>query len=1204
VRRYSRGGHEISRQQQTDTHFCARLLAHLAVHDRHTSKWWAVRERLSEQAALAGAVTQQVDESSATSARVSAHATIHVASGAQLVRCEVKLPTYAPRTLLDSLRSNSTSGAPFIRDAKAPSRATTYADLAAFVETGAGDLRSRGVNRGDVVSYAPPGGGALASVAFIAVAAQAIAAPLDPGISALEAASAFVQFNVRHVVLFEGNSADGLAAAAADTPTVRTHIARALGVDQPGLFEFIGIGQDRRASLTQPHRQASLTPMPPLTGPSDVVLLLRTSGTTSAPKGVPLRQEQLVSNGMLLAGALQLTSQDHCLNAMPLFHIGGISASLLGTLATGGQCTCITAFDPAHFIAALGGVGADEAGEEGPMPSWYSAVPTIHLAVLNHARAMASESSSAINDGVLFDRHALRFIRSGAAALTPQDARALSNAFGGLPVLSTYSMSELMPISQPPAGCSPHVHMFDKPGSVGVPIAASLTIVDQDSLVPQPPGTPGVIAVSGQSVMHSYLDDPVADAASFFLLSCASTGGNDSAFFLTGDVGVIDSEGHLVITGRTKELIKKGGEQVSPYEVEAALETCVVVRKAVVFSVPSVLWGEEVGAAIVLFPNAAKTPPRSPRSPSDIELKSMLSDSCHASGLAPTKFPTVVIVVSEDELPKTATRKYIRSGLAGKLGVTASITVDTTPRLGPPTVSKALTGVRYFLACQVIFNHIGSQKAHVEGNWGAVSNGRFFCIHVPAFFALGGFGLASSMSVAPPNKLSFAAARLSPMYPMYLLSLAPLLINLLLQCNPSTYDAEFHYTAQPDDTTRGDFCESSPMIRSWWGTLGATLLIYGAGVQAWPIYHASWFLSYYSWFSSVYYFLLACFPWLYTRALLLRGRRLSLLLLMAGCALANYGVVALYTIVYFRLAKQDDDGATNQFSLACYLFPPFWLPCFGMGIVSAFLFDAYRPYLGHGAWRWGVLCDVITFGLVAQAAATVMLPDEIRPDSVAPDDGLDVRSWAAIQSRMYGPLMVLWLYALAVDRGITARFFSRPLFVERLGPISYFMYLFHQLVGQYYWLVTRRKWWSYWRYRKAFFWFSPAPVPTAWWEYFFIVILTTWLAEFLALVDPWLIARWERARVYLFGGRLSEGSLTIDVVLKTISGLTGAPVNPDATLAECGLVSVAAPVIISLLTAALPGVTISLPDLVAINTVLELADLLEERRKEASTTGV
>ena len=177
------------------------------------------------------------------------------------------------------------------------------------------------------------------------------------------------------------------------------------------------------------------------------------------------------------------------------------------------------------------------------------------MAVVNH-----------LKDEGITPNHSLRFIRSGAAALTPADGGALSACYGNIPIHGTYSMSEQMPISQPNVGRD---QLHEKNGSVGIACAASMAIVNPSTLSPQPPGVRGVIAISGPTVLRNYLKNPKADAENFFLLSCADgTSPEDpDRFFLTGDVGLLDSDGHLTIKGRSKELIKRGGEQVSPYEV-------------------------------------------------------------------------------------------------------------------------------------------------------------------------------------------------------------------------------------------------------------------------------------------------------------------------------------------------------------------------------------------------------------------------------------------------------------------------------------------------------------------------------------------------------------------------------------------------------------------------------------------------------------
>ena len=245
-----------------------------------------------------------------------------------------------------------------------------------------------------------------------------------------------------------------------------------------------------------------------------------------------------------------------------------------------------------------------------------------------------------------------------------------------------------------------------------------------------------------------------------------------------------------------------------------------------------------------------------------------------------------------------------------------------------------------------------------------------------------------------------------------------------------TYDGEFHYEAQRNDTMRGDFCEPSALIPSYYGTLITTIVVYALGLQSWPLYQYTWFLSYYSWFSSVYYFQLLLYPWLYSSMLRFRGRKGALLSCMAAFVLANYAVCAGFIEGYLSLSEptgqfnasstNTGDSTTreaNLYVLTFYLFPPFWVPSFVMGICAAFLYDAHRPYLSHHANRWGWLCDVLTCGLVAQAFCTIWVPGSLRLSSIGSDDSLGIRAWAAILSRLYGPLMVLWLYSMAVGRG-------------------------------------------------------------------------------------------------------------------------------------------------------------------------------------------
>ena len=255
-------------------------------------------------------------------------------------------------------------------------------------------------------------------------------------------------------------------------------------------------------------------------------------------------------------------------------------------------------FDPSRMVDAL--------GLSNPQPTWYSSVPTIHNSTVSFLKNIASSDEKYKRmgvgaNGVWARGHSLRMIRSGAAALLSADGDALAATYGGLPVYATYSMSEQMPISQPPARWRDD-SFLSRPGSVGVPVAASTAIVSRSNLRPQPLGIEGEIAISGPTVLTNYLNNPEADQKSFFYLSVAESK-NQLPYFLTGDIGVIDSDGYLSLKGRAKELIKKGGEQVSPFEIEEPLKTHPWIQTSICFAVPSKLYGEEVGCALVLSPS-------------------------------------------------------------------------------------------------------------------------------------------------------------------------------------------------------------------------------------------------------------------------------------------------------------------------------------------------------------------------------------------------------------------------------------------------------------------------------------------------------------------------------------------------------------------------------------------------------------------------
>lgn len=276
------------------------------------------------------------------------------------------------------------------------------------------------------------GASAVGALAFLAIGAQTTAAPLAPLTTEPDARTALDQLHTKHLILFEGVDCPGVVAAFKKHNRRRRvrgvlHTAKVLE-SQPGFFEFTSDQVEDFESLSV------------LSTPKDSpCLLLRTSGTTARPKVVSLRQDALVTNGAVLAAGLQLTEDDVCYSVMPLFHIGGLSASVLCTLVSGGRVCCDDMpYDAGRMVAAL--------AVSKPQPTWYSAVPTIHNATVaflkDHAHLDPQYAKYGVQGGVWEKGHGLRLIRSGAAALLAPDAAALSAAYGGVPICPTYSMSE------------------------------------------------------------------------------------------------------------------------------------------------------------------------------------------------------------------------------------------------------------------------------------------------------------------------------------------------------------------------------------------------------------------------------------------------------------------------------------------------------------------------------------------------------------------------------------------------------------------------------------------------------------------------------------------------------------------------------------------------------------------------------------------
>lgn len=499
---------------------------------------------------------------------------------------------------------------------RAPGRASlTYAQLARQLAHITAMLGAHGIRRNDRVALVLPNGPEMA-LAFLGVAAGATAAPLNPGYRAEEFDFYLADLQARALIL--SAELDSPARAVARARGIQL-IELATAARQPaGIFEFTNL-------------PASALGEPAFAQSQDCALVLHTSGTTARPKIVPLTHANLCASARHIRAALQLTPADCCLNVMPLFHIHGLMGALLASLTAGASVICSPGFYAPQFFGWLDTLSA----------TWYSAVPTIHQAILDRAGANAE----------IIARHPLRFIRSSSAALSPQLMAEMERVWRA-PVIESYGMTEAahQMASNP---LPPHER---KPGSVGTAAGPEISIMDEAGNL-LAAGAKGEIVIRGANVTAGYENNPTANTAAF-----------TDGWFRTGDAGYLDASGYLFITGRLKELINRGGEKIAPREIDEVLLNHPAVAQAVTFAMPDDRLGEEVAAAVVLSDN---------RSVTERELRDYA-----AQRLADFKVPRRIIFLAE--IPSGPTGKLQRVGLAEKIGLEQAAPAAPPPEFVAP----------------------------------------------------------------------------------------------------------------------------------------------------------------------------------------------------------------------------------------------------------------------------------------------------------------------------------------------------------------------------------------------------------------------------------------------------------------------------------------------------------------------------------------
>lgn len=499
----------------------------------------------------------------------------------------------------------------------------TFAQLIDQIGGVGAELRRRGIKSTDAVATILPNG-PEAALAFLAVSSVARCAPLNPAYGASELEFYLGDLDANYLLI----------STEVDSPA--RDIARGRGA---AVIELAAAPSERAGRFTLDGTMPPPADLPS-PAPDDIALVLHTSGTTSRPKLVPLTQANLSASARHIGRTLQLSSGDRCLNIMPLFHIHGLVAATLSSLAAGASVLCTPGFLAPRFFEWM----------ETFTPTWYTAVPTMHQAILARAREA----------GDVIARSKLRFIRSSSSALPRQTLTELEATFG-VPVIEAYGMTE----AAHQMASNPLPPATRKPGSVGLAAGPEVAIMDAGGTL-LAPGVTGEVVIRGPDVTAGYLHNPSANAAAF-----------TAGWFRTGDQGFLDDDGYLFLTGRLKELINRGGEKVAPLEVDDALMGHPAVAQAVTFAVPHPLLGEEVAAAVVLRPGAEVTAG---------ELREAV-----AATLAYFKVPRQIVFL--DALPKGPTGKPQRIGLAATLGVTASPAAPD-----PDTLTAPATAVEEIVA--------------------------------------------------------------------------------------------------------------------------------------------------------------------------------------------------------------------------------------------------------------------------------------------------------------------------------------------------------------------------------------------------------------------------------------------------------------------------------------------------------------------------
>jgi acyl-CoA synthetase (AMP-forming)/AMP-acid ligase II len=470
--------------------------------------------------------------------------------------------------------------------------AVTYGELDRLATRVAGRIAGAGVAPGDVVCALLPNSPGFMVDMFGAYRAGARFCPLNPRLTPAEIRFQLADSGAR-AVLTDAEHAPLFARLAAELPSL-AHVLVLAGLeDLAGLPDPSGMGPSV------------------VDDPDAVALVMYTSGTTGSPKGVMLSHRNVVLNASQVMERTEVTERDRVLHIMPLFHTNGIVNTTVGPLLAGASIALRPRFDLSDFWPAVARF----------RPTYFTGVPTVYSRLL-----------AAPDPGL--DRSSLRFVRCGSAPM-PVDLQERVEAWLGVPVVISYGLAE--------GTCTSTMNPVSgrrKAGSVGVPLAGQEVEIHDEEGRELPAGTVGEVCIRGGTVMQGYLNRPEETAAAL-----------RDGWLRSGDLGYVDADGYLFLTDRKKDIIIRGGENISAREVEDVLYRHPAVLEAAVVGAADPEFGEQPVACVVLRQGATTAPDE-------------LIGFCRER-LARFKAPRRVLLL--DDLPKNAVGKIAKAALRAQV---------------------------------------------------------------------------------------------------------------------------------------------------------------------------------------------------------------------------------------------------------------------------------------------------------------------------------------------------------------------------------------------------------------------------------------------------------------------------------------------------------------------------------------------------------